>query len=99
MSTVGLVEDEKYVFAHIYVLENYGDIEKIASILENEFEMTIGKKLDGPDTRIWHLNTEGGEILLINDDPFGNFLRAESESGKSFLKRLLPKLEARFGEI
>lgn len=76
--------------------EDYEFLEIIANLLVMEVDASIKEKIDGPDIRVWTLMINGQKVLLINDDPYGSFLRAESNEEKTVLKDLLPKLEKIF---
>lgn len=99
MDAITSFEEEKYFLITFNVLENYDDIEKIAMVLESEVEMKVLKKNDGPDSRIWYLKYDGEDVLLINNDPYGSYLRGETIASKVLLKQLLPRLKTIFSRF
>ena len=74
-------------------LSDYDDLEIIADILIIDIGVTIESKLDGPDSRIWDLLIDGQIIQLINNDPYGTFLKAKTRYSIDKLKELIPKIE------
>ena len=74
-------------------LSDYDDLEIIADILIIDIGVTIESKLDGPDSRIWDLLIDGQIIQLINNDPYGTFLKAKTRYSIDKLKELIPKIK------
>ena len=99
MNKLALIEIEGQCLIAFNFWEEYEDIEKFATILKDKLSATISDIIDGPDCRIWRLKIDGVEILLINDDPYGNLLRADTEAAKIVLKNLLPKLNDIFKDV
>ena len=78
--------------------EQYEDIEKFASVLKRKLKAKVLRVTDGPDSRIWEMSLEGIEFLLINNDPYGNYLLAETEPAVELLKKYLLRLQTIFEE-
>ena len=92
MDTITVIEKQEYLLVIFNKLEDYEDIHKIGDLLESEFGMTISKKIDGPDSRVWHINHKEEEFMLINNDPYGNFLKVKSPTGRKLITSLLPQI-------
>jgi hypothetical protein len=99
MNKLALIEIDGQFLIAFNFWEEYEDIEKFATIFNDELSAIITDKIDGPDCRIWKLIIDGVEILLINDDPYGNLLRADTEPAKIILRNLLPKLNDIFKDV
>ena len=74
-------------------LGDYEELEIIADLLITNIGVTIESKLDGPDSRIWDLLIDGQIIQLINNDPYGTFLKAKTRYSIDKLKELIPKIK------
>jgi hypothetical protein len=94
-----IVVDESDKFTIIFNFwEHYEDIEKFANVLQRELKAKVVRVTDGPDSRIWEMGLEGIEFLLINNDPYGNYLRADTQPAIELLKKYLPRLQMIFEE-
>lgn len=94
-----IVVDESDRFTIIFNFwERYEDIEKFSDILKREFKAKVLSVTDGPDSRIWEMSLDGIEFLLINNDPYGNYLRADTQPAVELLKKYLPRLKMIFEE-
>jgi hypothetical protein len=94
-----IVVDESERFTIIFNFwEQYEDIEKFASVLKRKLKAKVLRVTDGPDSRIWEMSLEGIEFLLINSDPYGNYLRADTQPAVELLKKYLPRIQMIFEE-
>lgn len=89
-------ESEKYYFIVFSELNSYESLDKIGEILSRELKFDIIEKSDGPDSRVWKLTIDDVIVELINNDPYGNFLRAADNKGKEKLKKIRSLLSLYF---
>lgn len=83
-----LVDFDKYY-------EDWDAFEVIAAKLNDFLGAKVIYKADGPESRVWLININGEQISLHNN-PYGNYLKAESAQSQIVLQNMLPKLNELF---
>lgn len=68
-------------------LRDWESFDKIAAILQNYFHATLLTKVDGPESRVWSFMVDD-EIIALQNDPYGNFLKSLSIEPTNVLIRI-----------
>ncbi len=91
MNKVNLKKEKEELVLDIIPLSTYEDFDKIIEYLQNKYNVSISKKLDGPDMRIWYLTLNDVPFKLYND-PYGNSLIC-SPTNDSFMTKIANNFE------
>ncbi|HEY8401151.1 MAG TPA: DUF3630 family protein [Cytophagaceae bacterium] len=75
--------------------EDYDSFDEIIEKLKKQFRIHITEQIDGPESRVWRFRLEDREFSLHNN-PYGNYLKASTESSKAKLKEILPIMDFLF---
>lgn len=85
MKQTVLVNEKDSLVIHFNELEDWDSFETILEILCKYFSAQILKRVDGPESKIVAITIEGNDMELVNN-PYGNYLRASSDSAKNILR-------------
>jgi hypothetical protein len=87
-------EDAKYIIDFCDE-EDWDGFDNIIIKLKKEFDAKVLEKIDGPESRIWYLEIEGFHLSLHNN-PYGNYLKADSSESIRYLKDTIEKFKVVF---
>lgn len=88
-------EEETRYIIDFCDIENWDGFDEIILKLKKEFNAIVIEKIDGPESRIWFLDIDGIRLSLHNN-PYGNYLKANSPESISYLRDKIDKFRVVF---
>jgi hypothetical protein len=91
-------EPNEKLEVRIRAMPSWEDFDKLITFLKQEYNVLVLDECDGPDARVWELESNGCRFQLIQDDPYGNSLFAPTENSEALVIQIGKDLENRLKE-
>lgn len=88
-----------FIEVDVCAVSDWEGFDKLIQFLENEYSISITKKIDGPDARRWILNSGESDFELIHDDLYGNTLVSTNKHSNTLVEKIGMDLKKRLSNI
>ena len=86
--TFSLRKERESLILDFNSMEDWDSFEIIAGKIIEILNGIVVEKIDGPDSRVWFIDSDGTQLILVNN-PYGNFLKAQDDKAKVLLHKIV----------